>query len=166
MGHGLKVGHQGSETAEVPTRQGVEECVVCGGRKGVPVHASHEDGGTSQAVLPLQRPLSGDHTLSEWSRDSAGGKPWTEPIRVPWTELIRVALNWLQRCPPEIEGNPLPEKEATPTDAPEQKTTPTDAPEQETTPADAPQQEATSRDTAEQEQPSTTWSSRLRSRKK
>ena len=52
----------------------VEECIVCGGRKGVPVHASHEDGGTSQAVLPLQRPLSGDHTPSEWSRDLAGGE--------------------------------------------------------------------------------------------
>ena len=103
------------------------------------------------------------------------GKPLTEPIHV--------ALNQLRRCPTKIEGNPLPEWEDTPTDAPEQEATLTDAPEQENTPRDAPEQlttpqdaserETTPRDPSEQEdiandtlQPSTTWSTRLQSRKK
>ena len=41
---------------------------------GERVHASHEDRGAPQALLPLQRPLPSDSTPSEWSRDSAGGK--------------------------------------------------------------------------------------------
>ena len=74
MGPGPKVSNQGPKTAEAPTRLGVKECIICGGRKGVSVHASPEDGGTLQAVLPLQSPLLGDSTPSEWSRDSASGK--------------------------------------------------------------------------------------------
>ena len=81
----------------------------------------------------------------------------------PLTESIRVALNRLRRCPTEIEGNPLPEQEATLTGTLELECTHRDALEQESTPRDPSEQGDPAKNTL---QPSSTWSTRLRSRKK